>query len=37
MVGRYDALEEALKARKDAEEKYYKEYTYKGGGDENAK
>ena len=37
MVGRYDTLEEALKARKDAEEKYYKEYTYKGGGDENAK
>ena len=32
MIGRFDTLEEALEARKLAEEKYYQEFSYKGGG-----
>ena len=32
MVGRYDTIEEALMARDEAEDRYYQDYKYKGGG-----
>lgn len=34
-LGLYDNIEEAIKVRKEAEEKYFKEYAYREGNDES--